>query len=197
MKTMVCIASGPSLTVDDCRLVSASGLPVIAVNSSWQAVLDCKYIFAGDHKWWQENHNTITSNARLWTVSGRAASEYGLNLFHSRFVRELYNSGQLAIEFAISRGATRVLLLGYDCSIKSGSHWHGDHQNLKNPTVSNTQRWHGEFLRLSQWAKNVDIINCSRETELTWFRREALLSALARSSLQTGRLQQDLSHLMT
>ena len=179
---MICIASGPSLTLEDCALASASGLPVIAVNSSWIAVPDCKYIFAGDYQWWRENLSQITSRGRRWTISASAAKEYGLNLFHSQFLRQSYNSGQLAIEFAVSRGAKRILLLGYDCSVKKDSHWHGDHQNLRNPTASNTQRWQGEFYRISQWAKSVDIINCSRETELPWFRRETLQSALARSS---------------
>nr|MDU4457584.1 hypothetical protein [Enterobacter sp.] len=67
MNTFIICASGPSLNKSDCELISGSGLPVIAVNSTWQAVPDCEYIYAGDLRWWDANIDVLPSSASRWT----------------------------------------------------------------------------------------------------------------------------------
>lgn len=170
-ENVICVASGPSLTTADCDWACASGWPVIAVNSSWQALPGCDVIFAGDWSWWQRHHDHIDIPAERWTVSRTAVSRLGISHFTSRLMRPTWNSGQVAIEFAVSRGARQVLLLGYDCSVAQGSHWHGDHVGLKNPDNRVTARWRTEFQRLRQVYPDVTIMNCSRETALTCFPR--------------------------
>lgn len=172
-QTVVCIASGPSLTLDDCTLVAETGLPVIAVNNSFQLLPSCNVVFASDLSWWNEYGELVPHCAR-WTTCQIAAQRHQLQLFKSRFLMQSYNSGQLAIELAISQGAQRILLLGYDCSIRAGTHWHGNHENIRNPTSQSVQRWRDEFLRLRQWAAGIEIINCSRRTELKIFPRSVL-----------------------
>ncbi|MGQ6076331.1 hypothetical protein ACUNGR_13575 [Serratia sp. IR-2025] len=54
--TVVCVASGPSLTAADCALVEASGLPAIAVNNSWRLIPACAVIYAADCCWWELYH---------------------------------------------------------------------------------------------------------------------------------------------
>lgn len=90
-----------------------------------------------------------------------------------------FNSGQRAIELAIYRGARRVLLVGYDCSIRDGAHWHGAHAGLANPDAMSVARWHDEFRQLRDWAVGVEIINCSRRTRLRCFQRQSLEVALS------------------
>lgn len=171
--TVACIASGPSLTHDDCMLVASSGLPTIAVNNSCQLLPSCDVVFASDLSWWNEYGELVPHCAR-WTTCKIAAQRYQLQLLKGRFLEQSYNSGQLAIELAISLGAQRILLLGYDCSIRIGTHWHGNYENIRNPTLESVQRWRDEFLRLRQWAAGIEIINCSRRTELKVFPRGAL-----------------------
>jgi hypothetical protein len=185
---VICIASGPSLTAADCNLAAMSGLPVIAVNNSWQAIPNCDVVFAGDWSWWYQHHDQIVSNAERWTVSCLAAARLGINRFTSRFMRPSWNSGMLAIELAVSRGARRVWLLGYDCSLQQGSHWHGDHaRGMKNPDKKATDRWQNEFMRLQQGLPGVTVVNCSRSTALSCFPRqspEAILLAVDEISVR-------------
>lgn len=88
----------------------------------------------------------------------------------------MLNSGLRAIELAIGFGAARVLLLGYDCSVTSGTHWHGDHKLTKNPDAKRCAEWQRHFAMLDP--KQAEIINCSRETALNCFPRMTLEKAL-------------------
>jgi len=177
-KTFICIASGPSLTRDDCALITSSGLPAIVVNNSWQMLPDATVIFASDCCWWEEHYSTITSSAERWCGDEFTARRFGISCFSS-VLPGSYNSGQRAIELAIHLGASRILLLGYDCSLRHGTHWHGNHQPLANPDKFSVARWHDEFSRLNAIAGGVEIINCSRYTRLTCFPRQHLEAALS------------------
>lgn len=178
MATIICVASGPSLIRTDCEMAQASGLPMIAVNNSWQMVSGATVIFASDLSWWDEYGTTVPTAAERWTTCPLAAQRHQLQQFKSRFLTQSYNSGQLAIELAVSRGARRVLLLGYDSSLRAGTHWHGNHKNIRNPTADSVKRWHDEFARLQQWAAGIEIINCSRETALKAFPRSTIEAEL-------------------
>lgn len=176
-KTVVCIASGPSLNSKDCALIELSGLPCIAVNTSWEMARFCDVIYAGDVCWWIANKDRIDIDAERWTCTRQASQRFGVNLHKSCGE---YNSGMRAIEFAMWRGATRVILLGYDCSLANGTHWHGDHKESGNPDEVKVRLWQKQFIAVSEKAKlaGVDVINCSRETDLRSFRRLDLEEAI-------------------
>lgn len=163
-RTFVCIASGPSLNARDCELVSAAGLPTIAVNSSWQLAPWCDHLYAGDLAWWDVNADGIPHGPKRWTCSPQAARKYGLR-YHQAYGE--FNSGLRAIELAFMLGAERVLLLGYDCTVSNGTHWHGNHEGTKNPTESLCRKWNQQHRRLAQ---RDQVVNCSRETELSAYR---------------------------
>ena len=81
------------------------------------------------------------------------------------------NSGAGAISLAVQGDATRIILLGYDCQ-KTGdkAHWHGDHP----PQLGNAQyidKWLVRFEDQARAFKDIDIINCSRQTALTCYKR--------------------------
>ncbi len=178
MKTIIICASGPSLHQSDCDQIIRSGLPVIAVNSSWRAVPDCNYVYAGDLRWWDANIDALPPAADLWTCNYRAHKRYGLNLFDTD-TRWAFNSGQRSILFAASLGAKNIILTGFDCSVSDGSHWHGDHVELDNPTAESATRWRGEFANTARaMIGKVNIINSSRQTALKCFRRLGLNEAL-------------------
>ncbi|MBI0275674.1 hypothetical protein I6H07_07465 [Hafnia alvei] len=176
--TAVCIASGPSLTQSDCELVACSGLPIIAVNNSWQLLPSCDVVFASDLSWWNEYVTTVPTTAERWTTCPLAAPRHHLRLFKSHLLTQSYNSGQLAIELAHLLGAYRVLLLGYDCSLASGTHWHGNHVTLRNPDATSVSRWHEEYARLRLLFPNLNVINCSRQSSLQVFPRQRLEEVL-------------------
>lgn len=179
MIDLFCIASGPSLTKEDCELVRQSGIKTIAVNNSWEIAPFCDYIYAGDKKWWSIYFNKITIGAERWTCSTDAANTYKIN-YH--IAGGAYNSGMRAIQFGIFKGFKNIALLGYDCSLKNGIHWHGKHidKKLRNPNKEKVSKWKDQFMRVSSQAiKNgVNVSNCSRYTELDCFKIMKLEEAL-------------------
>ncbi|MGC6062006.1 hypothetical protein [Enterobacter kobei] len=173
----ICIASGPSLNRADVDRSRQSGWPLIAVNCTWKAIPDCDVIYAGDWAWWNEFHNLVPSHPALWTCSRKATQDFGINYFPRGGA---FNSGQRAVQFAIWQGAKTVLLLGYDCSIEQGSHWHGDHTALRNPDVSSAAKWQRHFAVLAEEAQRagVKVVNCSARTAISDFQRQSLRTAL-------------------
>jgi hypothetical protein len=94
----------------------------------------------------------------------------------------------VVIFFAMSQGAENIILLGYDCSLEKGIHWHGAHARLHNPTDHSFNRWKAEFEMLaSKINRKVNIINCSRAGRLTCFPRFTLESTLRKTRQQTHR----------
>ena len=78
-----------------------------------------------------------------------------------------------ALIWALGNGFKKIALLGYDCSIENGTHWHGDHKNgLSNPSNEKVKEWFEQFETVAELAKNAgaEIINCSRHTELKCFK---------------------------
>lgn len=179
MIDLFCIASGPSLTKSDCDLVKQYHAKVVAVNNTWEMAGFCDYIYAGDFKWWNQYYSKINISAEKWTCSDKAASRYNIN-YHC--VAGPYNSGMRAIQFGIMKGFKKIALLGYDCSIKNGIHWHGNHIEpvLRNPNSLKVKKWHSQFEKIANQAlqHGVEIINCSRHTELTCFKTSGLESEL-------------------
>jgi len=164
MKTFVCIASGPSLNQHDCDLVHAAGFPTIVVNSSWKLAPWADHLYAGDLAWWDANAADLPDGPKRWTCTRQASAKHGLRL-HTAYGE--YNSGLRAIQLAFQLGADRVLLLGYDCTVANGTHWHGDHVDTKNPDEVLCRKWDAQHRRLPEKSQ---VINCSRETALTAYR---------------------------
>jgi hypothetical protein len=170
-QTVVCIASGFSLTEEDCKLVEQSGLPTIVLNSSWVRARFAKILYSGDCAWWRKNHNSVDIDAEKWTSCPEAQASFGLHYFRSP--TRNWNSGLRAIELAEVLGAKKVILLGYDCQIDYGVHWHDKHEGLSNPTDKVCRDWRVQFAGLAKRSK-IEIINCSRLTALTCFPRAKL-----------------------
>lgn len=177
MKKYVCIASGPSLCRQDIQLASLLEAKTISVNNSWQLVAHTDIIFSGDIEWWAAYYSGLNSGyAELWSSHAEAASRFNLHYFPAVGA---YNSGLRAIQLAIHLGAEMVFLLGYDCSIKNGLHWHGAHGwDLNNPTENSIYGWKKQFAALHKYQETLPIINCTRKTELDCFTRMTLTDAV-------------------
>lgn len=177
-ETVVCIASGPSLTIEDCALVRDSGLRAMAANDSWRRAPFVDVIYAMDPGWWEQHIHEIACPAQRWTTSVSAAKEFDLN-FHTTHSRA-HNSGAMMMELAAQLGAARLILLGYDCSIAAGTHWHGDHTRTDNPDAQTVVNWHQHFADVGRAiAGTTSVVNCSRQTEITCFPRANLAVELA------------------
>lgn len=172
MKELFCIASGPSLTKEDCQLIKNLNVDFLAVNDSWKLVPWCDYLYAGDYKWWRANFQAVPKNIQGITSSPQAATMFNLELHKSSGP---FNSGMRSLLWAMAKGYKKIFLLGFDCSVKNGVHWHGLHdvkKGLSNPKPEKMIRWQEQFMRV--YAKTgrlgIEVINCSRYTELTCFK---------------------------
>lgn len=181
-RTVVCIASGPSLTAEDCAAVRESGHPTIVTNTTFRLCPWADALYGFDPAWW----NLYIAEVRA-TFAGRLFTQY----LHPRRGVECArlspkfwsfgNSGACAGALAIAAGSRRIVLLAYDCGFTAGrSHHHGDHPpELRN--CDTLPRWPGQFARLAGWSarRGAVIVNASRVSALDCFPRLPLEQALS------------------
>jgi hypothetical protein len=185
-RTVVVVASGPSLTEADCEAVRASGLPTFVVNTTFRRCPWADVLVAHDAKWWQLHRAEVEASfegrrfrcGNAPRIDGEKPAAWLLQF------RSFSNSGAAAVSLAVLAGARRVVLLGVDCQRTGGlTHWHGDHP----PELSNARsidRWPRKFEKVGAYAKSkgCEVVNASRETALECFPRvelEAELAAIA------------------
>jgi len=172
-RTVVCIASGPSLTEQDCELVRQSGLPTIVTNNTFERCPWADVLYAFDGAWWHAYRAQVDKTFRgIRVTSWMSGGSYGALSVHGKgWFSNFGNSGTNAISLAIAGKAKRIILLGYDAKKADGkSHWHGEHPKpLSN--CNSIARWPSQFKALASYAKRqgIEIINCSRETALDCF----------------------------
>jgi hypothetical protein len=180
-QTVVCIASGPSLTPEDCEAVK--GLRTIVTNNTYQLCPWADVLFAFDGNWWAhyyEDAKRVFQGAMISYCTNPTRWPDVETVHGKEWFKHFHNSGGSAISLAITAGASRVILLGYDCQRTGGkTHWHGDHPK----TLSNARsigNWPQQFKNVARFAssKGVPIINCTPTTALTCFPRATLAEAL-------------------
>jgi hypothetical protein len=205
-RTVVCIASGPSLTEEDCEAVRLAGHPTIVTNTTFRRCLWADAVVGFDSRWWNAVDDECkragfatyaeevkaTFRGQRFTCS-QLKTLGASSLYQVPWFRLFANSGASAISLAISGGASRVVLLGYDCQRTGGkSHWHGDHgKTMQGRALSNCKslpEWPAIFARVAKFAngKGVDIVNCSRATALQCFTRMDLASELEENLERCG-----------
>lgn len=190
------IASGPSLTRDDCERVrewrdAGGGRAVIVVNLSFRLARWADVLYAADVEWWRQHHlEALQFQGEKWTCTGEPARIHGINRCEARFGQGLCrdprylntggNSGYQAINLAYHFGARRIILIGYDMQHTGGlKHWHSDYpEGMDNATP--VASWRRRFEPLARDLKHdgVRVINATRQTALECFERMPLEDAL-------------------
>lgn len=198
-ETVVCIASGPSLTdadVEKVRKAHAQGkCKVIVVNDNYLKAPWADHLHFCDAKWYEWHHrkeefksftNVITTLAdnvpdsrvkRLCKGEQKGLSALPDTINHGS------NSGYQAVNIAVLRGAKKIVLLGYDMQGQKTDkdikmHWFGDHKIKTPPAVCNI--W------LDCWPSakecldflEIKVIQATRETSLDIFPRQSIGAAL-------------------
>ena len=182
--TVFCLASGPSLTPEDCEAVRAwrsqeEGRGVIVTNTTFRAVPWADALYAMDEVWWRFHRREVADCFRgeLFSHGHRPGV---VRVRHPYLGAQGQNSGAGAIAVAHRFGARRAYLLGYDCQHTGGrTHWHGDH--AKGSGVGNAgsvDSWPAQFKDLLRFVPGLEIINCSRATALSVFPRASLEDVL-------------------
>lgn len=175
----ICIASGPSLTAEDCG--RARGLPVIVTNSTFRACPWADWLFFFDPPWWRVHSAEVRATFTGHVVTQALSAMRGVECARRNLrFKSFGNAGANAIAWAIALGASEVVMLGYDCALTGGqAHHHGDHPvPLRN--CDTLPRWPAQFARLAEWAdrRGARVVNASRSSALDCFPRVSLEDAL-------------------
>ena len=202
--TVAILASGPSLTVEQCDAIrawrgAARGRYVIAINTTFRRAPWSDMLYACDGEWFRavdkatgtryiDEATGVMGRSRMWTQDKSAADAFGLHYIASdrapglsrdpRRINQGNNSGYQAINIAYHAGAKRMILLGFDC--KPG-HWHAPHPS----PLSNrgpVDKWKRNFRGLAAdlEREGIEVVNCSPGTALTAFKVQPLADALSR-----------------
>lgn len=188
--TIVCLATGPSLTREDLAYVQGKADGVVAVSNAYEWAPWADVLYSCDEKWWNWKKGAPTFTGLKFTLQKKAAERYagvewlqqtgpdGIELAPTG-LRTGKNSGYQAINLAVHLGAARILLLGYDMrgDAARGDHCFGHHpDNSKPPFQVCIPKFKTMLAPLK--AIGVQVINCSRITKIDAFPRMPLEQAL-------------------
>jgi hypothetical protein len=193
------IGAGPSAAtagIDQLR----SRCRVIAVNTSFQLVPWADILYSCDYAWWQQYKGCPEFAGLRLTHDRRACNEFAglqrveierpngddLLLDRPTWIGAGGNSGFQALNLAVQFGAIRILLIGIDCHLQNGAHWHGRHPyKMNNPAESNVKRWRKAFDGAAGKLQSlgIDVINCSAQSALCNYPKLTIPAALERWGL--------------
>lgn len=185
------IAAGPSLTAADCELVRLARerdeVRVVSVSNAWKHCATwADAFFSADRRYWKHYLPQMLKagvpKAKMVTTCNlteqqdnimrvRMANRPGLGLAE---VNTGGNSGYMGINLAYLFGARKIILLGLDCQPgpNGEKHFDGSHPM---PLTQHQPfgEWIKRFKTLAEDCekRGVDVINCSRATALTCFKR--------------------------
>jgi hypothetical protein len=183
--TIVCLASGPSLTREDVAYVRGKARTIV-VNTTYQLAPWADVLYACDARWWRWHKGApdfpglkFTLTSPVWPdvhllknmgPSGLEVKPHGL--------RTGRNSGYQAVNLAVHLGARRILLLGYDMQRTGGrQHWHPNHPVVMQPPLNDFVKHFPTMLPVLE-KLGVEVVNCTRETAITCFPRMPITEAL-------------------
>lgn len=163
------LAPGPSATREQAE--SVWPLPLGVVGCAFQLAPWADFIASSDAKWWRTYPEAMQLPERYCMAN------------HVRDVERIRmgiatccNSGVLALEVAKRKGATRILLLGFDMH---GSHFFGKYTNGLTNTIPAKRKQH--LVQYAQWKRmnpGVEVINCLRTSSLLCFPKRELAECL-------------------
>lgn len=195
---VVCIATGPSLKqtdVDYCR----GKATVIAVNDAHRMAPWADVLYSSDRYWWKYyggvpafsgirvtiEHTPKRKPLELLKLAPamvilRNTGHDGIETDPDGLRTGAQGSGGAAVNLAVHLGATRIILLGYDCGVPgSKRHFFGDHpQGLSN--ISQFPHWRRAFDVMAKPLTDlgISVVNCSRSTAINAFPCVPLREAL-------------------
>jgi hypothetical protein len=187
--TVVCVASGPSLTAADVTFCRGKAF-VLAIKDAIRLAPWADALYACDAKWWKKYGDgldfagpkyTLDHFAARWATVLRNTGDSGLETDPTG-LRTGKNSGYQAINLAVHLGATKIVLLGYDMSPDKADpkkhHWFGAHPWKTTPPYALFLPFFRTLVGPLK-ALGIPIVNASRRSALTCFPMASLAEALA------------------
>jgi hypothetical protein len=196
--TIVCVASGPTLTIEDVAWVRGRA-PVVAVNDAIRLAPWADVLYSSDRGWWrfydgvpeytglkvsvgwkQGDGSPIWKLPAIQVLTHTGA--HGLERDPSG-LRTGGNSGYAAINLAVHLGARRIVLLGYSGGPVAGrTHFFGRHPSgLAESSTENYATFRKAYLTLPEplAGAGVSVVNATPRSWITAFPVVPLSQALA------------------
>lgn len=159
MRTFAVLATGQSLTED--QITAVRHLPCVAVSDAYARVPWAVAMVSQDAAWWKVHPEAKAFFGRKYSGNGVAGTE---KVEYEGLINSGTNSGLLACHIAVTLGADRLILLGFDLH---GTHYFGPHpSSLRNTQPHRFMQMQQQFAR---WRAGVEVINCTPGTALTCF----------------------------
>lgn len=189
-ETAVIVASGPSAL--GVNLLAAKGRArVIAVNNSWGLCPWADLLYACDAEWWRTGAGDGFRGLKVSAAEVAGVERVGLKVEPGGWSRAMVaepagvigagsSSGFQALNLAVQFGARRVVLVGFDCRVDLGTHWHGDHKaGLRNPKGETADRWRKAFDGVAGQLRGmgVEVLNASVVSRLRGYDKVRFESA--------------------
>ncbi len=182
----IIVASGPSANDIDLRRMIGKARFVV-VNNSWRLAPWADFLFAADYRWWEGSCGCIEFKGWKVTTDRRAAETWSLLRLVTLLADDRLqledgivgwggNSGFQALNMVVHFGCEKIILVGFDCTIKQGLHWHSPYPGANNPNPSKTLRWKRSLDGASVILDNigVKVINCSMISTLKKYKKMSL-----------------------
>ena len=204
-QTVVIIASGPSLTVEDIQLVE-NQRKYGAVMTRTIAINDCGLVrrlpksapwadilYAADARWWHR-HQPSFKQMRVSGEEVKPIKDPGvgkdievptqpLKMLTTGRVPMPYEPGSVvhgnhsgfqALGLALTLGAARIFLLGYDCGTLAGKRWAHEDRDPSFKKESPHATWLNPYKQVPGRWPYVEIINCAANSAITAFPKRPL-----------------------
>lgn len=199
---VIVAASGPSLTEEvawACRRKRwFEGWRVICVNDAYKRFVNADILYGCDERWWEVHSGAPTFRGEKWSSHSdpkdasndkrACADKFGLRVVYGRqaigfstnpaCIHYGHNSGFQAVNLAILKGATRIVLVGFDMRVIDGkNHFFGRHPE---PLVHNDN--YGSYIQAFKQAcpPPIPIVNATPDSALDCFPKVTLAQALMR-----------------
>lgn len=191
----IIIASGPSLKKQDVEMCRGRG-KVIAIKKCVELTPWADVVYGCDGPWWRSVQGLMKfEGLKLAHEPTVCNSEWGIRKVDipdpkcNRFLFDKVgtigsggNSGFQAMNLAAQFGVSTIITLGFDMGGETGGHWYGRNNWMQanNPDQWCYQRWQRAFAISAPElkARGIEVINASRNTALTCFRRMSIGEAL-------------------
>ncbi len=158
---VIVVASGPSLTVEQCEAIR--GRKVLSVSDTYTLLPFARWHYAADFPWWQHHHRHVGIEKR-YSCNASARQRFGL--YNPGRVLGA-DSGARALCLASNLGATRIIMLGFDYQHTGGkTHFFGDHPWRNN--AKGTAIWLRDLPKVVEvlTEQGVSLINCTPTTAI-------------------------------
>jgi hypothetical protein len=192
----VCIGTGPSLTMQQVEIARKKGYTLAGCNRVGLDVPDLAVLYGCNYDFWAVYADRLKGPAEKWTTNRVAAETFWLNWIDEkdaqglstdlRYVHHGHGSGYSLVNLVYLLGATRIVLLGYDCKYAHdydgkqrtiGSlprHYFGEYEpELQHwPSVSVREGVHVQLVELYKSVARqaaVEIINCTPDSAIECF----------------------------